>query len=1209
MRSNKLYTVNKWNKPAFMVDRTHQNIFDGLNLTPNQMQRLKMQNMSTNPGGVASSLGVSMTPTLSTSGLGLSSLGNAGGTGSLAATNPTEFFGLGAGEAAKGAGKGLLSGIGSSLGSMGLGMVGGIANQALSSLIGGDLHSGAGDAIGSIGNTIGGMVSNIPGVGTLAGTAVQAITGAIGGLTNRMFGSKLNEENINAVEGNINKIFESGNAVGNAQTNEDLLSNAGDMQMGFDFSNNFIGDDGWFSSDAADKAEELRRRQEQARAFSRHALTTGAQNADANLDYDVMSNFAAYGGKLFADGGLQSAFMDEFGSDPIGAAMRYKQGLERQEAEKEEAAMNAAREAEYLANQQRLANLETQYQGLQALMAAMPTTNVGSYSEEFSESSSPSRATSKANGNKTWDYIEDQLKKSGKFNDIQIKGIKYNLQRESSINPDIEGDGGAAFGLAQWHGSRQPKDRSLEGQTKHLIETLSNFDGKEHWIGRENYEGFLNARTPEEAHYYIAKGYERPHKDIVAKVKRYSDMSLRNLNAFGGELGTNGADFTDGMIYIDEGGSHESNPLDGVPMGVDAEGIPNLVEEGETVYNDYVFSDRMKVPTFMYKELGLGGVMKKKGKGMSFADASKKLSQESEQRPNDPISKAGLDAALSRLAEVQETERMKQNAEEYMGLAEYALGGQLGHQYDKGGAKKWLKKNYPKTSPRALESLASALSNYIDKNPSSFYKTTGLSGGMSNEIDYGLAYNRLNNSGEEGFNRWVENGLDRRAAFALTHPMPNKPKNQDLMHDYNEKLSARNKDWARLVRDAGKKTTTSKQTSSIPQETVAPQSTTYNPDKYTAELNRRRAERAAAKQAQTVAAGTIEERSQDVAPKVTATSTPTATEASTETKSRRKAVLGKDSNRPGEWESIGGEENTPEQIARMEAARREGMPALGPGISLTEVAERTTPTENAGLPVEATIPQQGIMVTTPQKNNQDPYPTWMRYAPTVGNGLMAMTDALGITNKPDYTYADKIEGYARQAGNAPHVSYKPNGNYLRYDPMDIWFEQNRMDANARATDRAIMNNAAPIGTKMAGLLASGYNNQIANGQLYRSALEYNDAKRKDVAGFNRTTDMFNSQMGLEAAMANARYNQAAKQMGLSGLAQAAGMRDAIDQRVGAARSANLTNFLTSLGNIGRENFAMNQINDDAAYNFGVRANGTTPFKRSGACGGKIKRRK
>lgn len=76
--------------------------------------------------------------------------------------------------------------------------------------------------------------------------------------------------------------------------------------------------------------------------------------------------------------------------------------------------------------------------------------------------------------------------------------------------------------------------------------------------------------------------------------------------------------------------------------------------------------------------------------------------------------------------------------------------------------------------------------------------------------------------------------------------------------------------------------------------------------------------------------------------------------------------------------------------------------------------------------------------------------------------------------------------------------------------MDIWFEQNKATADARATDRALINTAVPTGAKAASLLASGYNNQIANGELYRKALEYNDQKQQQVAEFNRATDQFNA---------------------------------------------------------------------------------------------------
>jgi hypothetical protein len=86
-------------------------------------------------------------------------------------------------------------------------------------------------------------------------------------------------------------------------------------------------------------------------------------------------------------------------------------------------------------------------------------------------------------------------------------------------------------------------------------------------------------------------------------------------------------------------------------------------------------------------------------------------------------------------------------------------------------------------------------------------------------------------------------------------------------------------------------------------------------------------------------------------------------------------------------------------------------------------------------------------------------------------------------------------------------------------------------------------------------------------------------------------------MDLEAATANARFRQQAQQLGLSGLAQAAALRDSIDQRVGAARSANISNFINSLGNIGRENFAFNVINKSKSRKYGLDNSGNISFKK------------
>ena len=241
-------------------------------------------------------------------------------------------------------------------------------------------------------------------------------------------------------------------------------------------------------------------------------------------------------------------------------------------------------------------------------------------------------------------------------------------------------------------------------------------------------------------------------------------------------------------------------------------------------------------------------------------------------------------------------------------------------------------------------------------------------------------------------------------------------------------------------------------------------------------------------------------------------------------------------------------------------------------------------------------------------NGIKPYPTWMRYAPAFGAGIMTLTDALGLTNRPDYTYANKLEAAAERLGYAPNVKFNPIGDYMTYRPLDRLFYANQLQANARATDRALANTSGGNrGTAQAAMLANGYNTNNNLGNLYRQAEEYNLAQREKVADFNRRTNMFNSQMALEADSANARYRQMASHASLQGLAQAAAMRDSIDQRVGAARSANLTNLLNSLGNIGRENFALNQIRSDKAYGYAPTNTGWSEWKR--AFGGEIESNK
>lgn len=132
-----------------------------------------------------------------------------------------------------------------------------------------------------------------------------------------------------------------------------------------------------------------------------------------------------------------------------------------------------------------------------------------------------------------------------------------------------------------------------------------------------------------------------------------------NSAAFGGSLNTHGADFSDDIIRIDAGGTHEQNPLGGVPAGMDSNGLPNLVEEGERIWDDYVFSDRLKMPKGLINKYKLGG---RKNKSLTFAEGVDKISDKlgTELRPNDPITKRTKDAILGEFEEAQEEKRIQQ---------------------------------------------------------------------------------------------------------------------------------------------------------------------------------------------------------------------------------------------------------------------------------------------------------------------------------------------------------------------------------------------------------------------------------------------------------------------------------------------------------------------------------------------------------------------
>lgn len=174
---------------------------------------------------------------------------------------------------------------------------------------------------------------------------------------------------------------------------------------------------------------------------------------------------------------------------------------------------------------------------------------------------------------------------------------------------------------------------------------------------------------------------------ILAHKDRYSKEMVKKAafanafaHAYGGKLLEDGGpmfnyptEYTHGgyfatspeLIEINQGGTHESNPLDGVPMGFDENGVPNLVEEGETIYDDYVFSNRLSPTEDQLIEAGLPT----KYKDHTFAYISSKIAEQFKETPNDEIANESLKEYMQRLKTVQEQTKQDKEAEEQVEAA------------------------------------------------------------------------------------------------------------------------------------------------------------------------------------------------------------------------------------------------------------------------------------------------------------------------------------------------------------------------------------------------------------------------------------------------------------------------------------------------------------------------------------------------------------
>lgn len=666
---------------------------------------------------------------------------------------------------------------------------------------------------------------------------------------------------------------------------------------------------GWLGGNrkAKRKARRLNREAKEANERALSSFEERANTIDAQNDFNILANFSAYGGPL------------EFGSGAIGYEFdnRY---LNNQE-------MSAI-------SKQRLTSLPNSFQALPEMNTYNAFAEGGGLSREKNYGSKKKPYPSVPSGDFAGPHRSYPIPTKADARDaLRLAGLHGNKSVRRKVlakYPSLKAFGGSLFDDVVGSNFNQSFAQGIFQQEPEQTVQAANIakDGGGIHIKKKNrgkFTEYCGGKVTEEC---IRRG--KNSSNPTTRKRAIFAANARHWNAFGGWLNTQGGDFTNGVTFIDEGGSHEENPYQGIQIGVDPEGAPNLVEQGEVVYDDYVFSNRMEIPDDIRKEYKL--------RGKTFAKAAKSAQRESEERPNDPLSTKGLQAAMERIAEAQEEVRNRERIKNIKS-----------NRFDKGGP----------------------------INPAPIFTNPYLENSeLPNEIGGFTAY------------------------------------------------------------------------------------------------------------------GT----------------------------------------------TFGNAPMTKEELNNFEKNRRDYMKSLD--------------NEERG------------------RKRQ----TWTRYAPIIGSGLASLSD---LFSRPDYGSADMIGGVGLGAEAA---GYAPIGNYLSYRPLDRDFYINKMNQQAAATRRGLMNTSG--GNRLnaqAGILAADYNYGQNMGNLARQAEEYNQQLRERVEAFNRGTNMFNTETGLKASMFNAESRNAAKRARLGQATTAAQMRQAIKDQDAARRSANITNFLQGLGDMGWENEQANWL--------------------------------
>lgn len=238
-----------------------------------------------------------------------------------------------------------------------------------------------------------------------------------------------------------------------------------------------------------------------------------------------------------------------------------------------------------------------------------------------------------------------------RFEESYINNQDQAINSNPGFSPSIEGLNTEAFGY------NPIPDRSYEGNK----EATNNID-----------YGFVSGFNPSNINY-------RPEEVVTEETIKETNQERTEDKAISKTAGTafnfKGIPILDkkaGLVEnkekayggllseFNEGGTHEDNPLGGVPQGGGSS-----VEEGETRYNDYIFSNRFYLSKEDLEEARLDPSYE----GLSIAEASKEINKYLNEAPFDKITRDTVKEQLDNLMLINEFYRVEAEKDDILGVS------------------------------------------------------------------------------------------------------------------------------------------------------------------------------------------------------------------------------------------------------------------------------------------------------------------------------------------------------------------------------------------------------------------------------------------------------------------------------------------------------------------------------------------------------------